>query len=105
MKARDPIAISAFRTVLAALDNAEAADLSDTLSPQPGRIAGGVAGLGAGEVARRVLSEERATQIARAHVVEWRAAASDYERSNRDDQAIRLRAEADALAAVVCSAG
>jgi uncharacterized protein YqeY len=101
MKARDPIGIAAFRTVLAALDNAEAADLSDAPTVQHGRIAGGVAGLGTGDVPRSELTEARATEIARAHVIEWRTAAGVYERSENHDRVTRLRAEADALAAVL----
>ena len=56
MKARDRHTVDALRAFLGALDNAEAADLSDAPTAQLGIIAGGVVGLGAGEVPRRTLT-------------------------------------------------
>jgi uncharacterized protein len=99
MKARDTIAVAAFRSALAALDNAEAADLSDAPAIQHGTIAGGVAGLGAGEVPRRVLSYEQVTDVVLAQIAEWRTVAAEYEESEVHDHAIQLRAEAAVLAA------
>jgi hypothetical protein len=58
MKARDTVAVKALRSALSAIDNAEAADPADADDVQLGVIAGGVAGLGAGEVARRQLSAD-----------------------------------------------
>jgi uncharacterized protein YqeY len=101
MKARDTIAVSALRSALAAIDNAEAVDCSDAPSIERGTIARGVAGLGAGEVPRRVLSDREVTQIVLAQVAEWRATAAEYERAGRDDHANRLRAEAAILAEFV----
>ena len=101
MKAHDPIAIAAVRSALAAIDNAEAAELSDAPAIQPGVIAGGVAGLGAGEVPRRVLSGGQVAEILLARIAEWRTAADDYERSGHQDQSTRLRAEADIVAHVL----
>jgi uncharacterized protein len=98
LKTRDSIAISAFRSAQAAIDNAEAADPSAAPAPQLGTIAGGVAGLGAGEVARRRLCTEEVVAIIRAEIDERRLAALDYERGGRDDAATRRRAEADVLA-------
>jgi uncharacterized protein YqeY len=61
-------------------------------------IAGAVAG-GAGEAARRDLSEPETAAIVRAEVADRRSAAADYERAGRPDRAARLTAEADTLAA------
>jgi hypothetical protein len=97
MKARDKTAIAAFRSALAAIDNAEAADLSDAPPMQPGAIAGGVAGLGAGEVPRRALAHTQLADIALALVGEWRSTAADYERSGHPVHAARLEAEAAIL--------
>jgi len=98
MKTHDKIAVTALRSALAAIDNAEAAEPSDAPAIQHGAIAGGVVGLGAGEVPRRVLSGGEVAEILRARIAEWRAAADDYERSAHQDQATRLRAEADIVA-------
>jgi uncharacterized protein YqeY len=97
MKARDAIAVAAFRSALGAIDNAEAADPSDAPVIQPGVIAGGVAGLGAGEVPRRLLSDEQATEIVRGQIANWQAAAADCEEAGRQDYAARLHAEAAIL--------
>jgi len=93
MKARDPIAIDALRSVLAALDNAEAADLTVTPRPDSASIAGAVAGLGAGEVSRRVVSDEDICSILERAIAERQSAALEYDELRRSDEAQRLRAE------------
>lgn len=50
MRERQADAVAALRETLAAIDNAEAIDASAAPPVQHGVIAGGVAGLGAGEV-------------------------------------------------------
>ena len=99
MKARDLTAVAALRTTLGAIDNAEAVDVSDAPSPKGGVIAGAVAGLGAGEVTPRALSERRIASIVQAEVAERQSVAADYERTGRHDFAARLRAEAAVLIA------
>jgi len=98
VKARDKVATAAVRSALGAIDNAQAADPSAAPPQQPGRIAGGVAGLAAGEVPRRELSDAEAAGIVRAQIREWEAAAADYQRAGRSDSAARLRAESAFLA-------
>jgi uncharacterized protein len=102
MRARDAVAVSALRSTLGAIDNAEAVDANDVV-PIPrspgGVIAGAVPGLGAGEVTRRQLSEDGIAGIVRAEVADREWAAADYERAGRGDRADRLRAEAAVLAA------
>jgi uncharacterized protein YqeY len=97
MKARDPIMVAALRTALSAIDNAEAAELTQAPAIEHGAIAGGVAGLGAGEVPRREISESQLREIVLAEVARWQASAADYERARCHDQATRLEAEVAAL--------
>ena len=82
MRARNSDAVSALRETLAAIDNAEAADLTAAPSTQDGVIAGGVAGLGAGDVARRVLDGASVAAIIEREIEERRAAAATC----RDDR-------------------
>jgi uncharacterized protein YqeY len=97
MRARDDVSRAAFRSALSVIDNAEAADLHDAPPEQAGVIAGGVAGLGAGEVARKQLSDEQLVQILHAEIARWESTARDAERAGRIDDAMRLRAEIAAL--------
>lgn len=99
IKARDPVAVSALRSGLAAIANAEAVDAA---SMQPSitdesEFAGAVLGLGAGEVARRELSEADVRAILRTEVSDRTGAADDYERLGQPEHAARLRAEAEFL--------
>ena len=93
------MATAALRSVLAAIGNAEATDISSAPPAQPGTIAGGVAGLGAGEVARRTITDDDVRAILDDAISEREAAAAQYEELHRDDEASRLRAEVVALAA------
>jgi uncharacterized protein len=97
MKARDQAAISALRSALAAIGNAEAVDSSDELGPTEGPIAGARSGLGAGDASRRQLSERHVAQLVGSEVAERRAAADLYARSAQTERAERLRAEASTL--------
>jgi uncharacterized protein YqeY len=101
MKARDTTAVSALRSALGAIDNAEAPDVSEAPAAQPGVIAGGVAGLGAGEVARRALSDSEVEAIVRGEITDRQSEAADRERTGHHDRAAALRAEAAALARVL----
>jgi uncharacterized protein YqeY len=97
MKQRNKAAVAALRAALSVIDNAEAADLSDAPGVEPGPIAGGVAGLGAGEVARRQLSDRELVEMLQNEVVRWESTARECERVRRSDDAARLRAEIAAL--------
>lgn len=104
MKARRAEHVSALRQALAAIDNAEAADASLAPAVEPGHFAGGVAGLGAGDVARRQLSPQQVEAIIRAELDERRAAAAQYRALERPNDAARLEAAIDALEALLTSA-
>ena len=79
MKAREPDAVSALRTAIAAIDNAEAVPAPDeTLATTSGHIAGARAGIGAAEAARRNLSPSEQQAILRDQVSAYNAEADRY---------------------------
>jgi uncharacterized protein len=100
IRRRDAVAVSALRTALAAIENAEAVQPGDdALVPEAGGspVAGAVVGLGAAEVARRELSDADLERIIRTEVRERVAAAVEYEHRGQHARAQRLRAEAALL--------
>ena len=101
MKVRDRVAMGALRSMLGAIDNAEAADADAAPAVESGVIAGGVAGLGAGEVARRELSASDLAAILRAEASDRRTAAEEYRDIGQADAAGSLDAEADVIDAVL----
>ncbi|WP_323100972.1 hypothetical protein [Intrasporangium sp. YIM S08009] len=73
MRERDRGAVSALRTTLAALDNAEAVPMSDVPGLVAGpssseHVAGAAVGVGAAEVDRRVLGEDDERAVVEAEV-------------------------------------
>src|SRR5262249_52448253 len=103
MRARDATAVSALRSALAAISNAEAVPARDGAIPGPGspHVAGAVAGLGAAEAPRIGLGEAEISGIIRAEITERLDAAAGFERSGRAARAARLRGEAEILAAII----
>jgi uncharacterized protein len=99
-RARRASAVAVLRETLAAIDNAEAADLSAAPPAQHGVIAGGVAGLGAGEVARRVLTAQEVAALIEREIQERQAAAAIYEAHGRSKEADALRSQIDLLVAL-----
>lgn len=110
IKAHDAIAISALRSALGAIGNAEAVDQPG--APQPGTTAGGslgssqgssehfagsVTGLAAAEVRRRAIESAELEGIVRTEIAERQLAAGEYERLGQADRAARLRHEASVL--------
>jgi uncharacterized protein YqeY len=103
LKAREAGSVSALRSAISAIGNAEAVD---SAAVRPGgtgspHFAGTVAGLGAGEAQRRRLTEADAVAIVRREAAEREAAASEYERGGRAEEAARLREGARALMGVL----
>lgn len=101
MRAKQPGLVSVLREALAAIDAAEAVDLAAAPSAQAGVIAGGVAGLGAGDVPRRVLSADEVLTVLRDEVRARRAAAAEYAALGQPDREAALSAQADALDALL----
>ena len=97
---RQAHAAAVLRETLAAIDNAEAVDASAAPPVQHGVIAGGVAGLGAGEVPRRRLRADEVTAIIEREIQERRSAASMYAALGRDEEAAVLRRQVDILVAL-----
>ena len=64
-KDRDATRVSVLRSALSAIDNAETPDAASVDAPASETIAGGVAGLGAAEVARRELSDAQIRDLLR----------------------------------------
>ena len=97
MKARDKDAVNVLRSTLAALDNAGAVE-ADVAVVEGEHFAGTAGGLGAAEVPRASLEDAQERAIVAAEAQERRAAADEYDRLGRAEEASRLRAEADLLA-------
>jgi uncharacterized protein len=97
-------ALSALRSALAALDNAEAVRPGEEFQPEVSQhIAGGVAGVGAAEVERRVLDVESQRALVRAEIESSLTAAMTYQQHGQRTRAAELRMGADVLAAVLNS--
>ena len=98
MKARRPEVVSALRTAIAALDNAEAVAVPDTPAESVSEHVAGVSiGVGSTETERRALSVEEVRTLLRSQIEERVTEAERYESLGRSDAAQRLRIEADAL--------
>jgi uncharacterized protein YqeY len=91
-KDRDPTRVSALRSALSAIDNAETPDGARVDASASGTIAGGVVGLGAAEVARRELSDAQIRALMQGEIDERLAAASHVDASHAE-RAATLRAE------------
>jgi hypothetical protein len=100
MQARATETVAVLRETLAAIDNAEAADPSAAPAIEDGVIAGGVAGLGAGEVPRRALDPAAVAAILEREIGERRDAAAHYVALGRLDEAAALERQIAALAAL-----
>lgn len=89
LRARDAAAITALRSALSAIDNAEAVEDN---SPRTPRL-----GVGAGDVQRRVLSAPELLEIIRREIRERVQAADQYATLGQSAAAERLRAEVAVL--------
>jgi uncharacterized protein len=104
LRDQDRPAVSALRSALAALDNAEAVEPAEGFRPEASEyIAGGVAGLGAAEVERRVLDAESQGWIVKAEIEARLTAIATYEQHGQNARAAELRLGVEVLAAVLGS--
>lgn len=101
MRERDKVAVSALRSGLGAIDNAEAVPTEPMTLDGDSPIAGAAIGLGATEAARRELTPEDVHALLRAEVAERREAAIEIEGAGHPDRAEDLRRGADVLEAVL----
>lgn len=88
MRARDAAATRALRSVLAAIANAEAVTSPVSAPASDSPIAGAVTGLGAGDVARRVLTDADVAAILQAEIDERVQAAAEYDRHGRAEPGV-----------------
>lgn len=88
----DRAAVSALRSALAAIENAEAVP-----ADQHPTVDGSGHGAGAGDVARRVLTDAEVAEIVEREVRDRSDSAAQYHDLGRHEHARRLRAEADVL--------
>lgn len=103
MKARDKTAVSALRSTLAAIDNAEAVDAgpAPVTGAEHARVAGAIPGVGTAEVPRGDLSEGDVEAIVRDAISECEGAAVEYETTGHPDMAERLRHESRILSGLL----
>jgi uncharacterized protein len=95
-KDRDVTRVSALRSALSAIDNAETPDDARVEAPSSGTIANAVVGVGAAEVARRELSDAQIRSLLQGEVDERLTTASAID-TTHSDRAAALRAEAAVL--------
>ena len=96
-RARDPHSLAVLRETIAAIENAEAPDVTLAPSGNSDVIAGAVSGLGAGEILRRELSPQDVAAIIERELHERRAAAASYRSLGRGEEADALSRQADVL--------
>jgi len=92
LQARETGKVRVLRTLIAALDNAEAVEVEQT--PYRPRAFGDASG----EVARRQLDDEAIEALLATEAAGRLAAAADYERHGRAEEAAALREEAALVA-------
>lgn len=97
MKARRTAAVAPLRSLLAAVDNAEAVEVTAAPSTSGEHVAGAGVGVGSTEVRRRTLSAADLRALVEAEVADRVAAAAEYAAHGRADAAATVRAEADLL--------
>lgn len=97
LRSRDSVLVSALRSTLAALDNAEAVQV-DGSAHRTGAVELSPRGAGAAEVERETLDDTEVAAIVRTEIADRLDAATDYAAAGHPDRAERLRAEAAALA-------
>jgi hypothetical protein len=110
MRDRDRVAVSALRTTLAALDNAEAVPVEDVgggISVQSGseHVAGAAVGVGAAEADRRQLTEDGERAVVASEVASLLDAAGHRRAAGDASGADDAVAAARLLEAVVGSVG
>ncbi|EST36293.1 hypothetical protein [Streptomyces roseochromogenus] len=96
MRARDKVAVSALRSTLAVLDNAEAVPVG-AAELHGVAIEAAPVGVGTTEAARRELSEQHITDLVRAEAEERLTVAAQFSAHAQADRAKLLREEAAVL--------
>jgi uncharacterized protein YqeY len=100
MKARRNEEVATIRTLMAAIDNAEAAGIeppTSTTLPNSRDFAGAVLGIGSGDTPRRELDAAELDEILGAEIADRRAHEAQYGAGGRSDAAERMRREAELI--------
>lgn len=99
MKARDADTVTALRTAIAAIDNAEAVDRPENVAATTSEhVAGAHVGVGSTEAIRRDLTLDDVQAIVSDQMAERSVEADRYDQLGRREAAARLRREAEVLA-------
>jgi len=101
MRARDRVAVTALRSALSAVGNAEAVPV-DTLPPA-GAAETAASGVGVADAPRRELTEQDVRAVVLAELAEHDGAAEHLRVAGRPDDAARVAAEADVLRELLAS--
>jgi uncharacterized protein YqeY len=97
MKARRREEVATIRTLMAAIDNFEAAGIRPPTSPtssRSGAFAGAVSGVGSGDAPRRVLGRSELGEILDAEIADRNEHEAQYGAAGRPDAAARMREQA-----------
>ncbi|MGW4095263.1 glutamyl-tRNA amidotransferase [Mycobacterium sp. NPDC004974] len=100
-KSRDATSVTAIRSALSAIDNAETPQADQTDTRIGGPIAGAVSGVGSTEVARRALSDAEIRGLIQTEVDERLTAADQYIANGHHQRAADLQSEASVLTQVL----
>ncbi|WP_338866730.1 hypothetical protein [Myxococcus stipitatus] len=101
MRTRDTQATAALRSTMAAIDNAEAPDVSVAPAAlKEGVFAGSAGGLGSGEVNRLVLTPDAVQAVVDREIQERRDAVALYTRLGKVDEASAVKAQLEVLLAL-----
>lgn len=101
MRARDADTMAVLREVLAAIDNAEAADPSVAPPARSEVIAGAIDGLGAGDVPRVTLDPDDVLAVITGELTDRKEACEQYTAHGRDADARRLTRQIAVLDALI----
>lgn len=96
MKRRETTAVRAIRSLLAAIDNAEAAPLEET-TVSGAHIARATLGAGSGDRPRRELTSADLARVLGAELSERDGARQEYRRAGREGEAAELDREIEIL--------
>jgi len=99
MRARDRVAVSAIRSALSAVANAEAVPV-DTM-PRAGAVETAAVGAGAADAPRRELTPDDVRAVVEAEAAEHDRSAAHLADAGRPDDAARVSAGADVLRALL----
>ena len=104
LRTKNTSSLSVIRETLAAIDNAEAADIRHAPPAQSKVIAGAVDGIGAGDIARRELRPDEVRALVEREMQERRDSAASYASLGRQGEAAVLERQAEVLQSLLRTA-